>query len=799
MPRRRSQEPPKYPVMVASAAHVDLATEVPGKLSPGAERIGSALPWQKEAWDWRGALGEVWFAGTWFGNALSQVGWTVATGEERHPVRDEKGSLREGLDPRAVEVAEDAMARLTGEVGGQGEWARQVGELLTVPAEAWLIGYHVDAKGKPVERTHADALRERWEAVSPTELERKEVLEDGERRIRLAVQRSVMGDRKVELPKDAVAVRMWRADPRYPDDPTGPMQALLGTCELLHIFHQAMKGSALNRLHAGILAFSSKAVQDMTSKKVLDPDGNPVPGAPENELLNKLVQGMTTPRTKPDSASWMVPTVLTLDTEAGDVPASVDSLVKWMFPEFADDAAVISRIELEVKRLATGLDVPPEVLLGIGGLNHWSAWLVSEDAFRQHVQPMCTLVADCLTVGYLWPAMVAANVAAEQYLRIRVGFDAGRLIVHPDRSKDAEALFDRGGLSWAGLRKAKRFDEDDAPSDEELERRYELGFTARPKGTAPAGAETTDPGPAQSPSPAARLEVVRAAPRRAGVANLGRRLAALEVNHMRDTLLLADGAVNEALRLAGTRLKSRAQKSARYKVHVNGVDARRVAAALGPQRVMQLAHEDDGDAGLEALFAGAFTGLASSYHDLTLAAQLAWREIIARASGVGFTAVELERMAADAIASRGVLEAAVRKVVEDRLLSADAHQVLDGERTPGVSIPATVARRASARAGGYNVAGSPDKMDGWEGGLASGPTTADLARDHGLSQEGVEWVYGDAIREHPFEPHEDLDGTAFTGPDDPELDGCPWGLCYPGDHLGCLCTWAITYTLAEAA
>jgi hypothetical protein len=35
-----------------------------------------------------------------------------------------------------------------------------------------------------------------------------------------------------------------------------------------------------------------------------------------------------------------------------------------------------------VERLAIGLDMPPEVLLGLGDSNHWSAWQVDEQTWK---------------------------------------------------------------------------------------------------------------------------------------------------------------------------------------------------------------------------------------------------------------------------------------------------------------------------------------------------------------------------------------------------------------------------------
>src|SRR3546814_12598118 len=43
--------------------------------------------------------------------------------------------------------------------------------------------------------------------------------------------------------------------------------------------------------------------------------------------------------------------------------------------------------EEAIRRLALGQDAPPELLLGVGNMNHWGAWLVQADTINTHVEP----------------------------------------------------------------------------------------------------------------------------------------------------------------------------------------------------------------------------------------------------------------------------------------------------------------------------------------------------------------------------------------------------------------------------
>src|SRR3546814_7696452 len=61
--------------------------------------------------------------------------------------------------------------------------------------------------------------------------------------------------------------------------------------------------------------------------------------------------------------------------------------------------------EEAIRRLALGQDAPPEVLLGLGSMNHWGAWLVKEDTITTHVEPPLARFCDALTTQFLRPVL----------------------------------------------------------------------------------------------------------------------------------------------------------------------------------------------------------------------------------------------------------------------------------------------------------------------------------------------------------------------------------------------------------
>lgn len=58
------------------------------------------------------------------------------------------------------------------------------------------------------------------------------------------------------------------------------------------------------------------------------------------------------------------------------------------------DDKIHERIEKLVHQLAVVLDSPIEVLEGTGDTNHWGAWLVSEDNYLNHVEPLASPIGE---------------------------------------------------------------------------------------------------------------------------------------------------------------------------------------------------------------------------------------------------------------------------------------------------------------------------------------------------------------------------------------------------------------------
>jgi hypothetical protein len=183
------------------------------------------------------------------------------------------------------------------------------------------------------------------------------------------------------------------------------------------------------------------------------------PAASQAQIFMALMgESMMTPIGDPGDPSAIVPIVAMVPT---------DSLGKNEHIKFWTelDAAVVQMRDAAIKRLALGLDVPPEVLLGMADANHWNAWLSEESAVKAHLEPRLAIIAYALTDAYLRPSLEGLVPDPENWFVIA---DTSSIRLRPNRSNEAIELFNLGELSGTALRRETGFQPEDAPEVEEF-------------------------------------------------------------------------------------------------------------------------------------------------------------------------------------------------------------------------------------------------------------------------------------------------------------------------------------------
>ena len=261
--------------------------------------------------------------------------------------------------------------------------------------------------------------------------------------------------------EDIYIDRIWDPHPSNFIESDSPTRSALPVLRELVGLTQHVNAQIDSRLAgAGIYWIPDSILQGGTSPtEVAETDYS------DNAILNAIVQGMLTPIEDRAAASAIVPLLL---------GAPDESISKIRFDSFATpfDENTSKLREEAIRRLALNLDAPPELLLGMGASNHWSAWLVRDEVVQVHVAPRLQLICNGLEYFYRAIKEQQGDPRAQDY---ELKADVGQLVQRPNRLADASSLHTAGVLSDEALREAGGFEETDSPSSEERAIKLAIG------------------------------------------------------------------------------------------------------------------------------------------------------------------------------------------------------------------------------------------------------------------------------------------------------------------------------------
>lgn len=375
--------------------------------------------WQRDCWDLYDIVGEFRYAVNWVGNLLSRAKLTVL----------KNGEVTN--DPAALAALKD----FGGGPDGQAEILRNLGIHFTVAGDAYIFGY--ETKG-----------RDEWTVAASTETTKTGGV--------WKVDGKSLGKGK------PLAIYIWRPHPRRPSKADSPSRAVL---PILVQLVQLMKHSSAqvdSRLSgAGILFLPSDMSFPARPARVQNPgDPDPIdamqPGDAQS-FAELLADVMGTAIGDRESAEARVPIIVQGDGEHLDK-------IKWQeFWTGLDENAAGMREEL-IRRIALGMDMPPEILTGTADVNHWGSWQIEEAAIKAHTEPLLQAIVSSLTAGYLRPVLDGDVDDPEAF---SFGVDTSLMRLRPNRSKEAMEAHQMLALSGEAMLRENGFDIADAMSEDE--------------------------------------------------------------------------------------------------------------------------------------------------------------------------------------------------------------------------------------------------------------------------------------------------------------------------------------------
>lgn len=398
------------------------------------------------AWYFWGKIPELRYTTRYISNALSvsnlYIGEAVPNGP---PKRLPKGH-----------PANDLMEDFAGGQGGQSELLDRLGLHLTVAGDSVIMGPKAGSGG-------GQEPFDQWRVYSTEEVYSR----NGQVYIKLP------GNAKeIQVPKSVLPVRIWRQHPVHWWDADSPVKGSFSVLRELDLLDQHVHASAMSRL-------AGAGIMGIPDELELPNADSEIEGTEVDKFVALLTEVMGLAIKDRSSAAALVPIMLRGPAEFIGQIQHFDFTTEFsqMIPELRMTA---------IRRLALGMDVPPEILLGSAQSTSWSAWQTDESTLRVHLVPLLQLIASSLTVGWLRPMLEdlpLSKAQKDQIPNLVVHFDVSNLKIRQDISGDAQAMYDRFEIDADALRLATGYGVDSVPDDKELAKQilFNLIATGQPE------------------------------------------------------------------------------------------------------------------------------------------------------------------------------------------------------------------------------------------------------------------------------------------------------------------------------
>lgn len=431
--------------------------------APQAQFMRKPEKWQLEAWGYYDSLGEYEFGIRWLSHQLSRVRLRAA---QITPDSDEPQLLDKG-------PAVDVVNRL-GNVGKQSELMRRATTLLSVPGEGYLVG---ETTGPSSEKWMMRSVEEIRAANGGYEVQDE--------------NNPQLGLHWRQLPENALVVRVWRPHDRFYHRATSPSRAATSTMRELELANRKIIAQYVSRLASAGLLVLPEEITFPVREEFAEAD---------DPFAEEFIEIAKTAIQNPGQASAAVPIPIRVPGEYVDKVKFVDFTVK-------QDEKIIEKRDQVIKRLASQLDIPSDVLMGLSDMNHWNAFAMEESGLKVHIAPIAEVICAALTDGFLVPALEAAGEDPSQFV---VWYDMSELTLHPDRTEAAFQAYDRFEINGDALRRETGFEPTDKPEGDDLQDQLLKELIRSAHGAAPAAIDvilgrqiltpaTQGPGSAQAP------------------------------------------------------------------------------------------------------------------------------------------------------------------------------------------------------------------------------------------------------------------------------------------------------------
>lgn len=392
--------------------------EDPAKAFRSSMAGGARDDWQQVAWDMLDTVGELRYYVGWRASSCSRVRLIASD------IDPDTGLPTGSTDNARVQEIVKAIA---GGPLGQAQLVKRAVECLTVPGEVWI------------------AILVRPEGEMWVPLTRDEIKTNART---VTVELPTGEHHDMNLSTDSI-FRVWNPRPRRAIEADSPVRATLDSLREIVRTTKTISNASKSRLIGNGVVFvpHEMSLPAMNAPVAGNRPGDSMPamtGAPAVQQLQELLfQVAQTAYDDEDSMAALIPMF------AGVPGEQVKNVSHLKFDNSVTDIAIKTRNDA-IARLAMGLDVSPERLLGLGSnSNHWTAWEIADEDVRLHIVPPVETLCQAIYEQVLKVVLEREGIDPTQYT---MWYDTSALTADPDKTDEATNAFDRGAITAEAYR-----------------------------------------------------------------------------------------------------------------------------------------------------------------------------------------------------------------------------------------------------------------------------------------------------------------------------------------------------------
>lgn len=441
--------------LTAAAAKVDLSSKTQIE-SLRRRRQGDA--WQTEAWEYYDLVGELKFSANLIAAVTSRVRlYPGYISDDSLIPADLRKIDVEGIDDDIKKAANQALRLLDTGNGGIGGLLKDAALNMFVAGECYLV-----------QQPKTFSQAEQWQVRSVDE-----IVASGDTKnsgLFIKPRRNARKEDLIKLPKSAFMGRIWNTHPRYSDEADSSVRGVLELLDELLLLNKSSRKTLKSRLNAGLLYIpdemsnvsqSDGDVDDSTDSYAEDSDDN------SDSFEEEFIAAATNPIADEGSASAVVPLIVRGPKELGEY-------IKHITFDQTFDPQHVEREKRVMDRILAALDLPKDIVAGIGDSKYANAMVIEEAMYKSHVEPLILLLVDALTVVFYRPVLLAMGYPQEIVSNMVIWYDPSAITTKPSKAEAATIGYDKMLLSGEAWRKHTGFQETDKPDNLEIAQRIAI-------------------------------------------------------------------------------------------------------------------------------------------------------------------------------------------------------------------------------------------------------------------------------------------------------------------------------------